>query len=158
MLALRSMFAACLARCITSIASLLPELRNPIGCWPCSTLWAGPRSASGRNFEFFLETLGAIAVSLLGIILRPRSLRLTSAVHHLFRVGWQAVPITALITFLIGGIIAQQGIFHFRKFGADAYVVDMVGILVLREIGVLIVSINCSLAAREAPTPRNSAQ
>jgi phospholipid/cholesterol/gamma-HCH transport system permease protein len=41
----------------------------------------------------------------------------------------------------IGGIIAQQGIFHFRKFGADAYVVDMVGVLVLREIGVLIVSI-----------------
>jgi phospholipid/cholesterol/gamma-HCH transport system permease protein len=47
----------------------------------------------------------------------------------------------ALITFLIGGIIAQQGFFHFRKFGADAYVVDMVGILVVREIGVLIVSI-----------------
>src|SRR5580693_9493529 len=46
-----------------------------------------------------------------------------------------------LITFLIGGIIAQQGFFHFRKFGADAYVVDMVGILVVREIGVLIVSI-----------------
>jgi phospholipid/cholesterol/gamma-HCH transport system permease protein len=62
-------------------------------------------------------------------------------VYHLYRVGWQAVPIIFLITFLIGGIIAQQGIFHFRKFGADAYVVDMVGILVLREIGVLIVSI-----------------
>ena len=39
------------------------------------------------------------------------------------------------------GIIAQQGFFHFRKFGADIYVVDMVGILVLREIGVLIVAI-----------------
>jgi phospholipid/cholesterol/gamma-HCH transport system permease protein len=51
------------------------------------------------------------------------------------------VPIILLITFLIGGIIAQQGIFHFRKFGADVYVVDMVGILVLREIGVLIVAI-----------------
>jgi phospholipid/cholesterol/gamma-HCH transport system permease protein len=51
------------------------------------------------------------------------------------------VPIVLLITFLIGGIIAQQGIFHFRKFGADVYVVDMVGILVLREIGVLIVAI-----------------
>jgi phospholipid/cholesterol/gamma-HCH transport system permease protein len=46
-----------------------------------------------------------------------------------------------LITFLIGSILAQQGIFHFRKFGADIYVVDMIGILVLREIGVLIVSI-----------------
>jgi phospholipid/cholesterol/gamma-HCH transport system permease protein len=44
-------------------------------------------------------------------------------------------------TFLIGGIISQQGFFHFRKFGADEYVVDMVGILLLREIGVLIVAI-----------------
>ena len=34
-------------------------------------------------------------------------------------------------SFLIGAIISQQGIFHFRKFGADSYVVDMVGILVL---------------------------
>src|SRR5258708_2443907 len=51
------------------------------------------------------------------------------------------MPIVLLITFLIGCIIAQQGFFHFRKFGADAYVVDMVGILVLRELGVLIVAI-----------------
>jgi phospholipid/cholesterol/gamma-HCH transport system permease protein len=93
------------------------------------------------DFRFFLAMLGAIGASLAGVALRPRSLRATSAVYHLYRVGWQAVPIMVLITFLIGGIIAQQGIFHFRKFGADAYVVDMVGILVLREIGVLIVSI-----------------
>ena len=73
-----------------------------------------------------------------GALLRPRSLRATSTGYHLYRVGWQAVPIVVLIRFLIGAIIAQQGIFHFRKFGADAYVVDMVGILVLREIGVLI--------------------
>ena len=72
---------------------------------------------------------------------RPRRFRLTSAVHHLDRVGWQAIGIILLITFLIGGIIAQQGIFHFRRFGADDYVVDLVGILVLREIGVLIVAI-----------------
>ena len=89
----------------------------------------------------FLEMLGAVGYSLASVLWRPRTLRLTSLVHHLYRVGWQAVPIMVLITLLIGGIIAQQGIFHFRKFGADAYVVDMVGILVLREIGVLIVSI-----------------
>jgi phospholipid/cholesterol/gamma-HCH transport system permease protein len=85
-----------------------------------------------------LGELGAVAGRTL---LHPQSLRMTSLVHHLDRVGWQAVPIVLLITFLIGGIIAQQGIFHFRKFGADVYVVDMVGILVLREIGVLIVAI-----------------
>ena len=51
------------------------------------------------------------------------------------------MPIIVLITLLIGAIIAQQGFFHFRRFGADDYVVDLVGILTLREIGVLIVSI-----------------
>ncbi len=62
-------------------------------------------------------------------------------VNQLDRVGLRAVPIIFMITFLIGGIIAQQGIFHFRKFGAEDYMVDLVGILVLREIGVLIVAI-----------------
>ncbi|HEY4723427.1 MAG TPA: ABC transporter permease, partial [Anaerolineae bacterium] len=91
--------------------------------------------------DSFLDMLGAIGISLIRAVRWPQTLRITSVVHYLYRVAWQAVPIITLITFLIGGIIAQQGIFHFRKFGADAYVVDMVGILVLREIGVLIVSI-----------------
>jgi phospholipid/cholesterol/gamma-HCH transport system permease protein len=101
------------------------------------------RAAAGlmSNVVEFLDLLGELGVAIGRILLHPRRFRLTSAVYHLFRVGWQAVPIMALITFLIGGIIAQQGFFHFRKFGADAYVVDMVGILVVREIGVLIVSI-----------------
>ena len=88
-----------------------------------------------------LALFGAIAAALARVAVRPRGFRFTSAVHHLDRVGWQAIGIIVLITFLIGGIIAQQGIFHFRRFGADDYVVDMVGILVLREIGVLIVAI-----------------
>ena len=89
----------------------------------------------------FLEMLGSLFWAILGVLRRPGSLRLTSLVYQLYKVGWQAIPIVALITFLIGAIIAQQGIFHFRKFGADSYVVDMVGILVLRELGVLIVAI-----------------
>ncbi len=101
------------------------------------------RSVEGTAREFipFLHMLGALATSIIGVVIRPSRFRLTSAVHHLDRVAWQAIPIILLITFLIGGIIAQQGIFHFRKFGAETYVVDMVGILVLREIGVLIVAI-----------------
>jgi len=95
----------------------------------------------GHSFGAFVNLLGALSVALLRVATRPRAFRLTSMVHQLDNVGWRAVPIILLITFLIGCIIAQQGIFHFRKFGADIYVVDMVGILVLREIGVLIVSI-----------------
>lgn len=95
----------------------------------------------GRDFIAFIAMVGALYLAVLAAAKRPQTFRSTSTVHHLDRVGWQAVPIILLITFLIGGIIAQQGFFHFRKFGADEYVVDMVGILVLREIGVLIVAI-----------------
>lgn len=88
-----------------------------------------------------VQILGEVAVVTGRIIARPRRLRLTSVVYQLERVGWRAVPIIVLMTFLIGCILAQQGLFNFRRFGAEVYVVDMIGILVLRELGVLVVSI-----------------
>ncbi|HTQ81949.1 MAG TPA: MlaE family lipid ABC transporter permease subunit [Pseudolabrys sp.] len=94
-----------------------------------------------QGFADIINMLGAVVVALLRVVARPVRFRFTAMVHHVDNVGWRAVPIVLLITFLIGCIIAQQGIFHFRKFGADIYVVDMLGILVLRELGVLIVCI-----------------
>lgn len=57
------------------------------------------------------------------------------------QMGVNAVPIIALMSFLIGAIIAQQGAFQLRYFGAEIFVVDLVGILQLREIGVLLTAI-----------------
>ncbi|HTS40239.1 MAG TPA: MlaE family lipid ABC transporter permease subunit [Xanthobacteraceae bacterium] len=94
-----------------------------------------------RSLVLLLQMLGEVTAALLRLFIHPGTFRLTSTVHHIDRVGWRAVPIILLITFLIGAIIAQQGLFHFSKFGADIYVVDMVGILVLREIGVLLVCV-----------------
>lgn len=115
------------------------KARNPVLAW----LDRVGRAAVNARAELavVVAMLGAIMLSLLRAATHPRGFRFTSAVHHLYRIGWQAIPIIVLITFLIGAIIAQQGIFHFRKFGAESYVVDMVGILVLRELGVLIVAI-----------------
>jgi phospholipid/cholesterol/gamma-HCH transport system permease protein len=95
----------------------------------------------GADLLAIVQMFGAVTAATGRALLHPRRFRFTSMVHHIDRVGWRAVPIIVLITFLIGAIIAQQGIFHFRKFGADVFVVDMLGILVLREIGVLIVCI-----------------
>ena len=97
--------------------------------------------AVGEDILLMMLMAGSLVVALKRVLLRPATFRLTSMVTHLERVGWRAVPIIVLITFLIGAILAQQGIFHFRKFGADIYVIDMVGVLVLREVGVLIVCI-----------------
>lgn len=102
----------------------------------------GESTASvGRSLSAIVTMLGAVTLALLRVLVHPRHFRFTPLVHQLDKIAWRAVPIILLITFLIGCIIAQQGIFHFRKFGADIYVVDMIGILVLRELGVLIVSI-----------------
>ncbi|WAP68805.1 MlaE family ABC transporter permease [Jiella pelagia] len=61
--------------------------------------------------------------------------------NQLDQMGVKAIPIIVLITFLIGGIIAQQGAFQLRRFGGEVYAVNLVGILVLREIGVLLAAI-----------------
>lgn len=110
--------------------------------------WTTPLDLLGRNAEAFfiglapfVNMLGAVGTAIGRVAVRPATFRLTSMVNQFDRVCWQAIPIVLLITFLIGCIIAQQGFFHFRQFGADTYVVDMVGILVMREIGVLIVAI-----------------
>src|SRR5262249_2844772 len=95
----------------------------------------------GRDIVAVVGMIGGLRAGLGRAVVPPATFRFTSLVHQIDRVAWRAVPIVLLITFLIGGILAQQGLFHFRQFGADVYVVDMVGILVLREVGVLMVAV-----------------
>nr|WP_307158307.1 ABC transporter permease [Rhizobium paknamense] len=66
---------------------------------------------------------------------------IASIVNQMDHMGVRAVPIITLMSFLIGAIIAQQGAFQLRYFGAEVFVVDLVGILQLREIGVLLTAI-----------------
>ncbi len=88
-----------------------------------------------------LRFLGEFVVALGKAILHPGRFRGTALVAQLDRVGLRGVPIIALISFLVGGIIAQQGIFQLRRFGGGDFVVDLVGILTLRELGVLLTAI-----------------
>src|SRR5258707_12265591 len=71
----------------------------------------------GGTLVGLIDMLGAVLAAAGKVLIRPRGFRMTSTVHHLEQVCWRAVPIVVLITFLIGCIISQQGIFHFRKFG-----------------------------------------
>ncbi len=72
---------------------------------------------------------------------RHSGLSPAAIVNQIDKMGVQAVPIITLMSFLIGAIIAQQGAFQLRYFGAELFVVDLVGILQLREIGVLLTAI-----------------
>ncbi|WP_306119352.1 MULTISPECIES: ABC transporter permease [unclassified Roseitalea] len=68
-------------------------------------------------------------------------LPLAPIVNQIDRMGIRAIPIIVLMSTIIGAIIAQQGAFQLRYFGAEIFVVDLVAILVLREIGVLLTAI-----------------
>jgi len=113
-----------------------------------------------RNlFERIFEPVGRMTLSLwddivammfvLGSAVRGAQTKLgrgagvspASVVNQLDHMGVRAVPIIVLMSFLIGAIIAQQGAFQLRYFGAEVFVVDLVGILQLREIGVLLTAI-----------------
>jgi phospholipid/cholesterol/gamma-HCH transport system permease protein len=88
-----------------------------------------------------LGFLGEFMTALGRVLLRPSLFRGTSLVYQLDRIALRGVPIIVLISFLVGGIIAQQGIFQLRRFGSSTFVVDLVGILTLRELGALLTAI-----------------
>lgn len=85
--------------------------------------------------------LGEFVAALGHMVLRPAKFRGTPLVYHIESIGFRSIPIIALINLLVGAIVAQQGIFQLQRFGATSKTVDLIGILVLRELGVLLTSI-----------------
>mgnify|MGYP003624349209 FL=1 len=94
-----------------------------------------------RKAIALVSFLGQVVATLAGIVIRPGRLRLTSLVHHCQEVGLNAVPIVALMAFLIGVVLAFQGATQLRQFGAEVFVVDLIAISVLRELGILLTAI-----------------
>ena len=88
-----------------------------------------------------LEFLGRIQFVLASALVRPHRFRVQSIVRHVYETGIQAIPIVALIAFLISVIVAYIGAEELRQFGGEVYVVDLVTISVLRELGVLLTAI-----------------
>jgi phospholipid/cholesterol/gamma-HCH transport system permease protein len=84
---------------------------------------------------------GEILVTLYRSLSDPSAFRLVSLFHHIHEVGVRAIPIISLISFLIGMVLAYQGITQLRKFGGEIFAIDLLGISVLREIAVLMTAI-----------------
>jgi phospholipid/cholesterol/gamma-HCH transport system permease protein len=96
---------------------------------------------SGRDLINGIGFLGQVVSMTAWLAVHPRRWRVTSLVFHLEAFGFRSVPIIVLINFLVGAIVAQQGIFQLQRFGAAPFAVNLIGILVLRELGVLLTSI-----------------
>lgn len=72
---------------------------------------------------------------------RGHAVNMAAIFNQIDRMGVGAIPVVILMSFIVGAIVAQQGAFQLRYFGAEIFVVDLVGILVLRELGVLMTAI-----------------
>jgi phospholipid/cholesterol/gamma-HCH transport system permease protein len=72
---------------------------------------------------------------------RGHSINMAAIFNQIDRMGVGAIPVVVLMSAIVGAIVAQQGAYQLSFFGADIFVVDLVGILVLRELGVLMTAI-----------------
>jgi len=97
--------------------------------------------------SFWIDTrqllgfVGLTLVTLAKVLVGRRRLRLTSTVFHMEQTGLDAVPIVALLTFLVGAVVAFLGATVLRDFGASIFTVELVAYSFLREFGVLLTAI-----------------
>jgi len=89
------------------------------------------------TFAFFGRTVTTFS----SIALIPARLRITATVHLMETAGVNALPIIAVLSFFIGAVVAFMGANLLETFGAAVFTVELVGISVLREFGVLITAI-----------------
>ena len=120
---------------------------------PCSTLPTQMMLVElldriGRGVTSFASAAISIAgffgltLSVFYTVLRnPVRLRYTALVSQIEQAGYNAVPIVSLISFLVGAVIAYQGAVQLRAFGADIFMVDLIALSLLREIGILLTAI-----------------
>jgi len=106
------------------------------------TIRIGRGTLNGLTYLGGLAQLGGRAAYYTVVApFRGRPLRLDRAVHQAMAVGVEALPILSLITFFIGVILALQGAYELRKFGALHYVASAVAISMTRELGPLMTAI-----------------
>lgn len=88
-----------------------------------------------------LSFLGAVITACGRSIVAPARIRLIPLMSHIERVGMNALPIVGLLSFLIGIVLAYQGADQLRRAGAEIFTVDLLGVAILREMGVLLTAI-----------------
>jgi len=100
-----------------------------------ATLELLARARSTVNF------FGLVCVTIAALVRHPRRLRLVPLVAQMEQTGVNALGIVGLLSFLIGIVIAYQGADQLRRFGAEIYTVDLLGVGILRELAVLMTAI-----------------
>lgn len=121
----------------------------------------GPLVALGRwlvqavgHGEGLLRLLGRVAIDLVDIVRHPSRIPFKEISANLYRTGSQALGVTALVGFLIGVVLSYLSAQQLHMFGADIYIVNLLGISVIRELGPVLAAILVAGRSGSAMTAR----
>lgn len=94
-----------------------------------------------QSLSDMLAFVGESATALLRSLMQPHRIRWRAVLYNLQKSGFEAMPIIGLLTFLMGVVIAYQGADQLQRFGANIFIVELVGLSMVRELAPLLTAI-----------------
>jgi len=94
-----------------------------------------------QGTQKFLSFIGLLATEAVRVASSPRHWRWNAFLNIVYNTGYLALPIIALLSFMIGIVITYQMGLQLRTYGANIYIVDLLGLSILREFGPLLTAI-----------------
>jgi len=94
-----------------------------------------------KSIKSFISFIGSIVLSIIRIVQKPKSLRFDDIIHHMKTTGVDALPVVALISFLLGLIMAFMSSLQLKQFGANIYVASLVALAMVSELGPIMTAI-----------------
>ncbi|MES2581835.1 MAG: ABC transporter permease [Pseudomonadota bacterium] len=125
---------------VARFSSVLPP-RRPQTAWDMYLRLGAVVVRAEEHVVGAVRLLGQLLLDAIQLVRAPRSGPWRDVSGHLYRIGATALPITALVGFLIGVVLAYLMSQQLRQFGADAFIVNILGVALIRELGPVLAAI-----------------
>jgi phospholipid/cholesterol/gamma-HCH transport system permease protein len=125
---------------VAKYATAAPTIPEPTWRGRFNALGALLLQAFGHASDL-TRLIGQLLLDVVKLLMHPREGPWRDMSGHLYRIGATALPITALVGFLIGVVLAYLTALQLKQFGADAFIVDILGVSLIRELGPMLAAI-----------------
>lgn len=130
---------AALERAATIVSDRRGAVRVPRQLW--LVLLGRVVLSAGKNLREVVALIGQLLLDLGYLCVHPRDVPWREFSATVYKSGAQALPVTALVGFLIGVVLSYLSSLQLKTFGADIYIVNLLGISIIRELGPVLVAV-----------------
>ncbi|MCP5268601.1 MAG: ABC transporter permease [Zoogloeaceae bacterium] len=109
---------------------------------PSPLVWLGEQLFSViAHLRDGVTLIGALILDLLWLCAHPREIPVREILANIYKCGALALPVTALVGFLIGVVLSYLSSLQLRLFGAETFIVNILGMSIIRELGPVLVAV-----------------